>query len=88
MCEDDFLYDWAEELVDDIVLSICCAVVGEGRRDPAACVDREYETLSEEQKFVLQYFVAACLGSEREDGYEKLAKQNVVDVWEAVSFLQ
>jgi len=85
---DDFLYDWAEELVDEIVLSICCVIVGEGRKDPAACVEREYGTLSEEQKFVLQYFVAACHGLECEDGYEALAKQNIVDVWEAVIFLQ
>jgi len=87
MVEDTFLFDWAEELVDKIVASICEVISKEGSDNPGFIVEREYGKLPPEKQFLLQYCVAVCWVEKREDGYEALAKQNIVDVWSALNFV-
>ncbi|HOG19742.1 MAG TPA: hypothetical protein PLQ69_06090 [Paludibacter sp.] len=87
MGEDIFLFDWAEELVDKIIASICEVISKEGSDNPVFIVEREYGKLPPEKQFLLQYLVAVCWLGKREDGYEALAKQNVVDVWFALNYV-
>ncbi|PKP43150.1 MAG: hypothetical protein CVT93_00785 [Bacteroidetes bacterium HGW-Bacteroidetes-10] len=88
MGENTYFFDWAEELIDSIVTSICDAISKEGGNNPVLIVEGEYEKLSPEKKFLLQYFVALCWGEKHKGNYEALAKQNIVDVWSAINFIQ
>jgi hypothetical protein len=87
MIEDTYLMDWAEELVDTIVTSICDVISKEGVNNPVSVVEREYKRLSPEKQFLLQYMVAVYWGEGHEVMYETLAKQNIVDVWDAMNFV-
>ncbi len=87
MIEDTYLTVWAEELVDTIVTSICDVISKEGANNPVTVVEREYEKLSPEKQFLLQYMVAVYWGEGHEVMYETLAKQNIVDVWDAMNFV-
>ena len=87
MGENTYFFDWAEELVDKIVASICDVISKERGNDPISTVEREYEKLPPEKQFLLQYFVAACWSEKNNDNCEALAKQNVVDVWSALNFV-
>lgn len=87
MGEKMYFQDWAEELVDVIVISICHAISAEGGDDPVAFVEKEYGRLPSEQQFLLQFFIAEFRGDVREEEYEALAKQNIVDVWDALNFV-
>lgn len=87
MIEDTYLMDWAEELVDTIVASICDVISREGVNNPVTVVEREYEKLPPEKQFLMQYVVAAYWGEGVEEKYEALAKQNVLDVWDALNFV-
>jgi len=87
MIEDTYLMDWAEELADTIVASICDVISKEGVNNPVSVVEREYEKLPPEKQFVLQYMVAVYWGDGHEVMYETLAKQNIVDVWDAMNFV-
>ena len=87
MGENTYFFDWAEELVDKIVASICDVISKERGNDPDSIVEREYEKLPPEKQFLLQYFVAVCWGEKHEENCEALAKQNVVDVWSALNFV-
>lgn len=87
MGENAYFFDWAEELVDKIVTSICDVITEEGGNDPISIVEREYEKLPPEKRFLLQYFAAECWNEKQEDKYEALAKQNIVDVWSALNFV-
>lgn len=86
MGENTYFFDWAEELVDKIVTSICDVIAEEGGNDPISTVEREYEKLPPEKRFLLQYFAAVCWNEKQEDKYEALAKQNIVDVWSTLIF--
>lgn len=88
MGENTYFFDWAEELIDSIVTSICDAISKEGGNNPDLIVEGEYEKLSPEKKFLLQYFAALCWGDKNKGNYEALAKQNIVDVWSAINFIQ
>lgn len=85
MGENTYFFDWAEELIDSIVTSICDAISKEGGNNPDLIVEGEYEKLSPEKKFLLQYFAALCWGEIQADNYEALVKQNIVDVWSALN---
>ena len=87
MGENTYFYVWAEELVDKIVISICDAITDEGGNNPIVIVEREYEKLPPEKRFLLQYFAAVCWNEKQEDKFEALAKQNVVDVWSALNIV-
>ena len=85
MGENTYFFDWAEELVNKIVTTICDAISNEGGNNPMSIVEGEYEKLPPEKKFLLQYFAAVCWGEIQADNYEALAKQNIVDVWSALN---
>lgn len=85
MGENTYFFDWAEELIDSIVTSICDAISNERGNDLDLIVEGEYEKLPPEKKFLLQYFAAVCWGEIQADNYEALAKQNIVDVWSALN---
>ena len=87
MIEDTYLTVWAEELVDTIVTSICDVISKEGVNNPVSVVEREYKRLPPEKQFLLQYVVAVYWGDGVEEKYEALAKQNVLDVWDAMNFV-
>jgi len=87
MIEDTHLLDWAEGLVDEIVASICDVISKEGVNNPVSIVEREYEKLPSEKQFLLQFLVAVYCGEGYKDRYEAMAKQNVVDVWDALNFV-
>lgn len=87
MVEDTYLFDWAEELVDKIAVSICDVISNEGGNDPVAIVEREYGKLSPEKQFLLEYQAASGWDEERKDVCVALAKQNIVDVWDALNFV-
>lgn len=87
MGDNTYFYVWAEELVDEIVTSICDVITEEGGDDPISIVEREYEKLTPEKKFLLQYFAAVCWDEMQEGKYEALAKQNILDVWSALNFV-
>ena len=87
MIEGTQLLVWAEELVDTIVTSICDVISKEGVNNPVSVVEREYKRLSPEKQFLLQYMVAVYWGEGYEGKYEALAKQNIVDVWDALNFV-
>ena len=87
MRENAYFFEWAEKLIDKIVISICDVITEEGGNDPVSIVDREYEKLPPEKRFLLQYFAAVCWNEKDEEKYEALAKQNVVDVWSALNFV-
>lgn len=87
MVEDTYLFDWAEELVDKIAVSICDVISNEGGNDPVAIVEREYGKLSPEKQFLLEYQAASGWEEERKDVCVALAKQNIVDVWDALNFV-
>ena len=57
MVEDTYLFDWAEELVDKIAVSICDVISNEGGNDPVAIVSFEffYTINSAQPKKVLIY---------------------------------
>jgi len=86
MGENTYFFDWAEELVDKIVISICNVITEEGG-NPISIVEREYGKLTPEKRFLLEYFVALCWNEKQVDKYEALAKQNVVDVWSALNYV-
>lgn len=75
------LFDWAEELVENIIASICEVISKEGGKDVTSIVEREYEKLPVEKQFILQYFVAECWSGLHDETYEELVKQNIEDVW-------
>lgn len=87
MVEDTYLFDWAEELVDGIAVSICDVISNEGGNDPVAIVEREYGKLSPEKQFLLEYQAASGWDEERKDVCVALAKQNIVEVWDALNFV-
>ena len=87
MVEDTYLFDWAEELVDKIAVSICDVISNEGGNDPVAIVEREYGKLSPEKQFLLEYQAASGWNEERKDVCVALAKQNIVEVWDALNFV-
>ena len=87
MVEDTYLFDWAEELVDKIAVSICDVISNEGGNDPVAIVEREYGKLSPEKQFLLEYQAASGWDEERKDVCVALAKQNIVEVWDALNFV-
>lgn len=87
MVEDTYLFDWAEELVDKIAVSICDVISNEGGNDPVAIVEREYGKLSPEKQFLLEYQAASGWGEERKDVCVALAKQNILEVWDALNFV-
>ncbi len=87
MVEDTYLFDWAEELVDKIAVSICDVISNEGGNDPVAIVEREYGKLSPEKQFLLEYQAASGWEEERKEVCVALAKQNIVDVWDALNFV-
>lgn len=87
MIEDTHLMVWAEELADKIVASICDVISKEGVNNPVSIVEREYGKLPPEKQFLLQCVVAVYCGEGYEDRYEAIAKQNVVDVWDALNFV-
>ena len=87
MVEDTYLFDWAEELVDKIAISICDVISNEGGNDPVAIVEREYGKLSPEKQFLLEYQAASGWDEERKEVCVALAKQNIVDVWDALNFV-
>lgn len=87
MGENTYFFDWAEELVDKIIISICNVITEEGGNNPISIVEREYGKLSLEKRFLLEYFVAISWNEEQVDKYEALAKQNVVDVWSALNYV-
>lgn len=87
MVEDTYLFDWAEELVDKIAVSICDVISNEGGNDPVAIVEREYGKLSPEKQFLLEYQAASGWEEERKDVCVALAKQNIVEVWDALNFV-
>lgn len=87
MVEDTYLFDWAEELVDKIAVSICDVISNEGGNDPVAIVEREYGKLSPEKQFLLEYQAASGWDEERKEVCVALAKQNIVEVWDALNFV-
>ena len=87
MGENTYFFDWAEELVDKIVASICDVITEEGGNDPISTVEREYGKLPPEKRFLLQYFAAVCWNEMHEEKYEALAKQNIVDVWYTFNYV-
>jgi hypothetical protein len=87
MVEDTYLFDWAEELVDKIAVSICDVISNEGGNDPVAIVEREYGKLSPEKQFLLEYQAASGWEEERKEVCVALAKQNIVEVWDALNFV-
>lgn len=87
MVEDTYLFDWAEELVDMIAISICDVISNEGGNDPVAIVEREYGKLSPEKQFLLEYQAASGWDEERKEVCVALAKQNILEVWDALNFV-
>lgn len=87
MVEDTYLFDWAEELVDKIAVSICDVISREGGNDPVAIVEREYGKLSPEKQFLLEYQAASGWDEERREVCVALAKQNILEVWDALNFV-
>ena len=87
MDENTYFFEWAEELADKIVTSICDVISKEGGNDPFSIVEREYAKLPPEKRFLLQYFAAISWNEKHVDKYEDLAKQNVVDVWNALNLV-
>jgi len=87
MVEDTHLMNWAEGLVDTIVASICDVISKEGVNNPVSIVEREYGKLPQEKQFLLQYVIAVYCGEGYWESYEAMAKQNVVDVWDALCFV-
>lgn len=87
MVEDTYLFDWAEELVDKIAVSICDVISNEGGNDPVAIVEREYGKLSPEKQFLLEYQAASGWEEERKEVCVALAKQNILEVWDALNFV-
>jgi len=87
MVEDTYLFDWAEELVDKIAVSICDVISNEGGNDPVAIVEREYGKLSPEKQFLLEYQAASGWDEERKEVCVALAKQNILEVWDALNFV-
>lgn len=80
------LFDWAEELVESIIASICEVISKEGGKDVTSIVEREYEKLPVEKQFILQYFVAECWSGLHDETYEELVKQNIEDVWSTLNY--
>ncbi len=85
MGENAYFFNWAEKLVDTIVTSICEVISKEGGSNPIPIVEGEFEKLSLEKKFLLQYFAALCWGEKNDYNFEALAKQNILDVWFALN---
>ena len=87
MGENTYFFNWAEELVSKSVITICDVITEERGNDRTSIVEREYDKLPPEKRFLLEYFAAVCWDEKRRDNYEALAKQNIVDVWCALNFV-
>jgi hypothetical protein len=91
MVEDTFfetyLFDWAEELVDKIAISISEVISREGDNNPTAVATREYEKLTPEKQFLLEYHAAVYWEENRKDVCKGLAIRNIVDVWDSLNFV-
>lgn len=87
MGENTYFYLLAEKLVDKIVTSICEVITEEGSNNPISIVEREYNKLPPEERFILHYFAAVCWNEKQEGKLETLVKQNILDVWSALNFV-
>ena len=84
MIEDTYLTVWAEELVDTIV-TLSVMLFQERVNNPVSVVEREYSFLRK-NNFSYNTWLP-CTGARHEVMYETLAKQNIVDVWDAMNFV-
>jgi len=82
-----YLFDWAEELVDKIATSISEVISKEGNNNPTTVAKREYEKLTPEQQFLLEYHAAVYWEEKEKDVCKRLAIRNIVDVWESLSII-
>lgn len=86
MIEDTYFVDWVEDLIDGVVSPICEVISNEGQTDPVKIVDREYEKLEPEKQFVLLFFIAIYRDVWCQKKCKTLAKQNILEVWNALNF--
>ena len=70
-----------------IATSISEVISKEGDNNPTAVAKREYEKLSPEQQFLLEYHAAVYWEEKEKEVCKGLAIRNIVDVWDSLNFV-